>query len=260
MMTITLLSLDAPPAAAVAHTLAMTTATSAFIALHPDTEGAKVIGSVLSLDYSNNKADYKPAFLAHCLTHFFPGDADASALAQAWDSSAEWHRHARECWVVAHPGEALKDAIRQLSWLVLHCRWSANTEFAVWQVAILGQPPAVFQGVLAKANGIWLNGNPESKESQALIAEVKRLHQLAGGWWWHPGVDADGPVFIPTAQWEQVYARTLHDPDRGCDVISFRPDGTKVVYRGREGVGKWLDDNPEIADAFAGANDEEVTP
>jgi hypothetical protein len=82
MINIAPLPLDASPAAAAAFRIAVTKATAAFVASHPDTEGAEVIGTVLPLDYGPNK----PGFLAHCLTHYFSDDAEAAVLADAWDS------------------------------------------------------------------------------------------------------------------------------------------------------------------------------
>ncbi len=60
MADITPLPLDTSPAAAVAFRITLTAATTAFVASHPDTKGAEVIGKVLPLECGPNK----PGFLA----------------------------------------------------------------------------------------------------------------------------------------------------------------------------------------------------
>jgi hypothetical protein len=115
MTNITPLPLAATAAEAAGFRITLIKATTAFVASHPGTEGAEVIGTVLPLDYGPNK----PGFLAHCLTHYFSDDAEAAVLADAWDSDAEWHRHSREQYLAAYPREALKDEAP--AWLSDEC-------------------------------------------------------------------------------------------------------------------------------------------
>jgi len=250
MTTISPLPLDTDHAAALVWFADLLSATRTFLAGdQPNEDAAAFAELVIDSNWATIQSGEQ---VGHYLRRFYPGVAEAAALADAWQSGGRWWQHVHADWMAEHPREALGEKMIELSWLVLRTRWSADTEYACWQVAVLGQPPAVYQGQLAKANGQWLNGAPDAPESRALVAEVRRLHELAGGWWWCPDPYADGPVFLTTAQWEQVYARELHNPDRGCDVVSIRADGTRKVYRGREGIGQWLDENPDIADAMGG--------
>jgi hypothetical protein len=250
MTTIAPLLIDADRETSAAWHRSLLAATKAFVAADCPAEAADFADDVM--DDDGYWTELKRAdIVGWSLRRYWPGSKEAEALAAAWESGERWYDRDRADFLAANPREALLDAMKRLSKLVLHARWSDNTPFAVWQVAVLDQPPAVFHGPLTKANGHWLYRNPDAPESRELVAKVRRLHEATGGWWWNPDVDAD-PTFLPTAQWEQVYARTLHDPDRSMAVVSIRADGSRKVYRGREGVDQWLDDNPEIVEAMRG--------
>ena len=117
---------------------------------------------------------------------------DACDIADAWDSGGKWWRRQLAAWKAENPRDALFDAISQLSNLALGVYWGDDTEYVVWRMAILNQPPA---------------GMAETRESEALIAEIKAMHAVTGGWWAWQGTAEDGPAFLATAQWEEVYRR-----------------------------------------------------
>jgi hypothetical protein len=47
---------------------------------------------------------------------------------------------------------------------------------------------------------------------------LRRLHELTGGWWWWwnlaRGAGLGEKEFLPTAAWEETYARTVDDKER----------------------------------------------
>jgi hypothetical protein len=112
---------------------------------------------------------------------------------------------------------ALRELMSELSEEAYCASWHYDTEYRLWEI---------LQGQRTGWAGLAAN-DPR-------IAELRRLHELTGGWWWwNParGAGLGEKEFLPTAAWKDTYARMIDDKDRALfAVIDGKP------LRGQEAV------------------------
>jgi hypothetical protein len=116
------------------------------------------------------------------------------------------------------PRAALRALMSELSEDAYCASWHYDTEYRLWEI---------LQG--RRSGWMALAGDDPR------IAELRRLHALTGGWWWLNPARGDGlgeKEFLPTAAWEDTYARMVDDRDRAIfAVIDGKPLRGKAALK-----------------------------
>ena len=103
---------------------------------------------------------------------------------------------------------ALRELMSELSEDACCASWHLDTEYRLWEL-LQGKRPG------------WMALSADDPR----LVELRRLHELTGGWWWWNITDGLGEKeFLPTAAWEETYARMVDDKDRALfAVIGGKP-------------------------------------
>jgi hypothetical protein len=120
---------------------------------------------------------------------------------------------------------ALRELMSELSEEACCAGWHYDTEYRLWEM-------------LKHGRGGWLALSADDPR----LAELRRLHELTGGWWrWNPdrGNFLGEKEFVSTAAWETIYAGTVDNKERAIfAVIDGKPlrgqaalDATAKVLR-----------------------------
>lgn len=115
--------------------------------------------------------------------------AERNALVAVHHEAALAHALDRDAAMLLH--ERMSDISEET-----HCAgWMSGLEYDLWSMVQGGDRDYGFMG------GV----------SEEEVAELRRLHEKAGGWWfWHEQYYA---TFVPTAAWLDLYGRHKHGRD-----------------------------------------------
>jgi hypothetical protein len=101
--------------------------------------------------------------------------------------------------------QALRDLMSELSEDACCASWHYDTEYRLWEL-------------LKHGRGGWM----ALGENDPRLAELRRLHELTGGWWWwnpNRGDFLGEKEFLLTAAWEGTYARLVDDKERAIFAV-----------------------------------------
>jgi hypothetical protein len=105
---------------------------------------------------------------------------------------------------------ALRELMSELSEEACCASWHYDTEYRLWEL-------------LQERRSSWM----VLAADDSRVAELRRLHELTGGWWWWNPKCGDflgEKEFLATAAWEAIYAATVDDKERAVfAVIDGKP-------------------------------------
>jgi hypothetical protein len=121
--------------------------------------------------------------------------AAAQRAIELWRRVMDWYGAERQ----RNPRFALRELMSELSEDASCASWDAGIEDVLW--------------MMLHGDRAWKYGRQYGRltVSDTQIAELRRLHEAAGGWWrWKNGPDVETPgglEFLPTEEWIKVHAK-----------------------------------------------------
>lgn len=140
-------------------------------------------------------------------------DVEAAQRAKIlWQSVEDW----KVAEKARNPRYALRELMSDMSEEAECASWQSGTEFLLWRVMVAGEPTQ------------W----SRLKLDTGKLAELRSLHEAAGGWWrWNDDIDGGwGDLeFLPTDEWVKVAAAGMPVPEAKAVVDGKLLKGDEAV-------------------------------